>query len=322
GMADPARPLLDDEGPGERRTARVHQRPTPRGRPRGTRGEPLRRRPRAAAGPRTPGHRPVRGCSSTRKGSCHVEETGRKSRARHRRQQRPRAGDGRAVRRRGCQGVRHRPPEGGGRRRRPADRPRRRRRAGRHLQAGRLGPAVRRRPAAGRPARRAVRQRRRRRVHAARADHRGPLRQVLRHQRQGHAVHRTEGAAADARRGVDRAERVDGLGPRRPRVQRLRRDQGRPPVVRPDVVGRPEAPPDPGERRLARRGRHPRLQERTRAERRADQAVRRPGGRGDAAGADRHAGRDRQGRALPGLGRQQLRERDRAVRRRRAGADL
>ena len=56
--------------------------------------------------------------------------------------------------------------------------------------------------------RRPVRERGPRRVPAARADHRGALRQDLRGQRQGHAVHGPEGPAADAGRGLDHPHRL------------------------------------------------------------------------------------------------------------------
>ena len=90
-------------------------------------------------------------------------EARRQGRGRHGRQQRHRPGHGQAVRGRGGQGRHHRPPAGGAGRGGRRDRPRGDRRAGGRLEAGGPRPALRDGQGEARAGRRPVRQRRRRR---------------------------------------------------------------------------------------------------------------------------------------------------------------
>ena len=84
------------------------------------------------------------------------------------------------------------------------------------------------------------------------------LRRDVRHQRQGHAVHRAEGAAAAQRRRLDHPRGLH-RGHRRQRgVRRLRGLQGRGAVLRPHLGRRAQGPRDPGQRHQPRHDRHAR----------------------------------------------------------------
>ncbi|CAA9262955.1 MAG: 3-oxoacyl-[acyl-carrier protein] reductase, partial [uncultured Blastococcus sp.] len=239
----------------------------------------------------------------------------------HRGDLRDRAGGGPAVRRGGRARVRDRTPQGRARRGRRLDRPRGRGRAGRRQRPGRPRPAGRGDPGHRTRTGRGVRQRRRWRVRRARRDQPRALRGHLRPQRPRHPVHRAEDAAAAPGRCLDRPGRFDGHPARDARLRRLRGLQGGDPLLRQDLGDRARRPGDPGERPRPGRHRDPRP------------GGAGPGRRGGAADAARHgrrypapasgpAGGDRQRRAVPGLGPEQLHDRQRAGAGRRPGPGL
>src|SRR5207247_638435 len=152
-------------------------------------------------------------------------------------------------------------------------------------------------------------------------DHRGVLRLDFRHQREGPALHRAEGAAAHAGWRLDHPERLH-RGQQRPAgEQRLCRHQSRGAFVRAHLDDGPERPPHPRERhqpRLDRYARPEQLAGVLRCRRATPQGHRQR----RSPRQDRHAGRDREGGGVPRLRRRELRHRRRAVRRRRLRAGM
>ena len=136
------------------------------------------------------------------------------------------------------------------------DRPERHRRAGRRRQPRRPRPPVRDGEEGEGPDRRPLRQRRDRRVRPHRRGDGGAVRQDLRPQRPGDALHGAEGPAAVHRRRVDHHERLDRRLDGLPGLRRLQREQGGRPLVRADLDGGPEGPQHPRERPEPRHHRH------------------------------------------------------------------